>query len=184
VGKTPEKKNMNKPAYSYISPKLQEKDKPEVNGMGVFAVSAIQKGELLAIWGGHIIYASEVSPDMPNPRGVLQVEEEHYVYAPVIESADFFNHSCSPNAGFYGQITLVAMKEIEAGEEVCFDYAMCDGSSYDEFDCSCGSENCRGRITGNDWQIRELWERYQGYFSPYLQRRIDKMRTQLNISNK
>jgi SET domain-containing protein len=171
---------MNKTVYSYMSPKLEERYKPAVNGMGVFAVKAIPKGELLALWGGHIIPASEVSPDMPNLRGVLQVEDEHFVFAPTSESADLFNHSCSPNAGFSGQISLVAMKDIEAGAEVCFDYAMCDGSDYDEFDCACGGENCRGRVTGNDWQIKELWERYQRYFSPYLQRRIDKLRAELS----
>lgn len=169
---------MIRPVYSYISPKLQERVKPEVNGMGVIAVNAIQKGELLAIWGGQIIHASEVSPDMPNLRGVLQIEEEHYLFAPGTDPADLFNHSCSPNAGFNGQITLVAMEDIEAGEEVCFDYAMCDGSDYDEFDCACGSANCRGHVTGNDWQRQELWERYEGYFSPYLQRRIDRLRAQ------
>ena len=39
--------------------------------------------------------------------------------------------------------------------------------------CQCGGPDCRGRITGNDWQLPDLWERYRGHFSPYLQRRID-----------
>ena len=29
-----------------------------------------------------------------------------------------------------------------------------------------------GKVTGNDWTLPELQERYQGYFSTYLARRI------------
>lgn len=64
------------------------------------------------------------------------------------------------------------MRPIGPGEEVTIDYAMCDGSPYDEFACACGSARCRGRVTGNDWRDPALWERYAGHFSPYLQRRI------------
>jgi hypothetical protein len=74
-----------------------------------------------------------------------------------------------------GQIALVAIRDIQAGEELCYDYAMSDGSPYDEFECNCGAPNCRGRVTGDNWRDAELQEKYAGYFSPYLQRRIDQM---------
>ncbi len=38
--------------------------------------------------------------------------------------------------------------------------------------CECGARNCRGTVTGKDWRRRELQERYRGYFSAYLARRI------------
>ena len=28
---------------------------------------------------------------------------------------------------------------------------------------------------GDNWQLPELWAKYAGYFSPYLQRRIDRL---------
>ena len=68
------------------------------------------------------------------------------------------------------------MRDIKAGEEVNFDYAMCDGSIYDEFTCQCGSANCRGQVKGTDWTIPELWEKYDGYYMPYLARRIEKLK--------
>jgi hypothetical protein len=68
----------------------------------------------------------------------------------------------------------VAMRDIAVDEEICFDYAMSDSSDYDEFECGCGSPNCRKRISGSDWKKPELQKRYKGYFSPYLQQRIDK----------
>jgi hypothetical protein len=74
-----------------------------------------------------------------------------------------------------GQIMLVALKDIDPGDEVCYDYAMCDGSQVDEFKCCCGSEFCRGRVSGQDWMLPELQARYRGYFSPYLARRIRQL---------
>jgi hypothetical protein len=68
------------------------------------------------------------------------------------------------------------MRDIGPGEEITFDYAMSDGSGYDEFACACGAATCRGRVTGEDWRLPALWRRYEGYFSPYLQRRIDTLR--------
>ena len=70
---------------------------------------------------------------------------------------------------------LDILRDIAPDEEICIDYAMCDGSPYDEFECHCGRPNCRGRVTGNDWQLPALQSRYAGYFIPYLQRRITKM---------
>ncbi|HUI89914.1 MAG TPA: SET domain-containing protein-lysine N-methyltransferase [Anaerolineales bacterium] len=158
---------------SYLSPKLENRPHAEKGDCGVFARERIGAGELLTLWGGKILSASEIDRNMRNfTQQVLQIEEEFYLMAPDMEPSDCFNHSCDPNAGMSGQIGLIAIRDIKPDEEICLDYAMCDGSSYDEFDCQCGSPNCRGRITGEDWKRPELWERYEGYFSPYLQRRI------------
>jgi len=162
---------------SHLSPKLEAQPLPEKGGMGVFARKSIDTGELLVLWGGRIIGESELDPTMPDfSKRVLQIEEGLYLLASEsLEPADRFNHSCNPNAGFSGQIGLVAMRDIMPGEEVCFDYAMCDGTPYDEFTCSCGALNCRGEVTGQDWKRPELRERYAGYYSPYLQRRIEML---------
>jgi len=163
---------------SYLNPKCESGSFNEKGGCGVFARERIQKGELVALWGGRIVAEHELDPRMPNfTQRVLQIEEGFYLETPaILEPSDCFNHSCSPNIGFSGQIGLRAMRMIEAGEELNFDYAMCDGSPYDEFDCCCGSAQCRRRITGEDWKIPELWEHYEGFFSPYLQRRIETLR--------
>ena len=163
--------------HSHLSPKLEARPFPEKGGYAVYAREPISQGELLVLWGGRIISESELDFDIPHfTQRVLQIEEGLYILQPEpLEPSDFFNHSCSPNAGFSGQIALVAMRDIEPDEEVCFDYAMCDGSPYDEFPCSCGSVNCRGEVTGEDWKRPELRERYAGYYSPYLQRRIEQL---------
>jgi uncharacterized protein len=159
--------------YSYLSPKLESRPNPDKGNCGIFARQAVQAGELLSLWGGKILSAAETDRGMQNfTQQVLQIEDGFYLLTPAMEPSDCFNHSCDPNAGLTGQIGLIAMRAIAAGEEVCLDYAMCDSADYDEFDCACGSPNCRGRVTGEDWKRPELWDRYDGYFSPYLQRRI------------
>lgn len=159
--------------HSYLNPKCEVREHPN-GGCGVFACETILKGELVSLWGGTILRKEQLDPAMPrfNQR-VLQVDEDLYLLTvEEKEPNDCFNHSCDPNLGFFGQVGLIAMRDIKAGEELTFDYAMSDGSPYDEFECRCGAPNCRGRVTGNDWRLPELWKKYDGYFSPYLVRRI------------
>ena len=169
---------MNRGPDSYFSPKLEVKSIPEKGGFGVFARQPIPAGEIVTIWGGRIISGDQFDEVPPELRhSIVQIEENFYTLtAGELEPVDYTNHSCNANVGMCGQITLVAMRPIEAGEEVCFDYAMTDGSPYDEFDCACGAPNCRGQVTGDVWKRPELWERYAGFFSPYLQRRIDRLK--------
>ncbi len=168
------------PSFSYLSPKLEERECPEKGGFGVFACEAIFGGELLTVWGGAIATEADLE-QIPVEKSTHGIQVEEHVYLIPMgqdDPADMFNHSCSPNAGLSGQITLVAMRDIQAGEEVCFDYAMSDSSDYDEFECHCGTPHCRKKVTGMDWKLPELQRRYRGFFSPYLQRRIDRMHAQ------
>ncbi|HET7143974.1 MAG TPA: SET domain-containing protein-lysine N-methyltransferase [Anaerolineales bacterium] len=167
---------MDKSSFSYLNSKCEVSDHAE-GGCGVFANSVISKGDLVSLWGGRIVHKDGLDPSMPrfNQR-VLQVDEDFYlITAEEPEPNDCFNHSCDPNLGFFGQIGLVALRDIGSGEELMFDYAMSDGGPYDEFECNCGSPNCRGKITGSDWELPELWNKYKGYFSPYIARRIEKI---------
>jgi hypothetical protein len=147
-------------------------------GKAVYAREAIEPGELVAVWSGRIVSADELDELPPEiRRHTVQVEERLYLASlSPDEPPDFINHSCEPNAGLDGQVAIVALHRIQPGEEVTIDYAMCDGSAYDEFECGCGMPACRGRVTGQDWRIPQLWERYAGHFSPYLERRIKALK--------
>lgn len=164
------------PPVSYLSPKLVARANLEKGGMGVFVHEPVFAGELLVVWSGELFTSTTLAtlPTLRRQRSI-QIEEDLYmVPTRPGEPADFVNHSCNPNAGIEGQIGLRAIRAIAIGEEVCYDYAMSDGSPYDEFDCGCGAPNCRGRITGEDWRQPELQLRYAGWFSAYLQRRIQR----------
>lgn len=157
---------------SYLSPKCEGR-RISAAFRGVFAQEAIPQGEIIAIFGG-AVYHEDDFWRLPTDVQVhsLQIEDAFYLVPLEEGPSDWFNHACEPNAGLWGQATLVAMRDIAAGEEVRFDYAMCDSSPYDEFACQCGCETCRGHVSGDDWRLPELQGRYAGYFSAYLARRI------------
>jgi len=166
---------MAKHASSYLSAKFVTRDKPEIKGKGIFATATVHKGELIAIFGGLVYEWADFQKLSAQSRSLaIQVEDQFFLTAGNISDADYVNHCCNPNAGFSGQIALVALRTIHEGEEACFDYAMSDSLPYDEFDCACGAKNCRHKVTGNDWKLPELQKRYTGYFMPYIQRKIDK----------
>jgi uncharacterized protein len=161
--------------YCYTSPKLVGREMPEKGFAGLFAIEPVAQGEVLTVYMGEIINGEQLAQLPPADQvHILQIEDDLYIAPIQSEDAHLVNHSCDPNTGFSGQVVTVALRDIEAGEEICFDYAMCDGSSYDEFTCLCGAPHCRGVIRGSDWSLPELWIKYAGYFSPYLQRRIDE----------
>lgn len=170
--------------YSWLAPKCETRELP--NGQkGVFARMPFVQGEIISVWGGEIMTRAQVA-QLPEKyqHYATQVEEDFFLAGISADGADYMNHSCEPNAGLQGQIVLVAMRDILPDEEICFDYAMTDGSDYDEFECHCGAPTCRKRVTGNDWRIPALREKYRGYFMPYLQKRIDALRAQIEMENK
>lgn len=140
---------------------------------GLFAREAIPEGAVVVVFGGRAI---DVETLKSLPRGrqrfALQIEEGAFLYSDFDGPGDWVNHSCEPNVGMRGQIVLVAMRPIHAGEELCFDYAMTDIDDYDSFVCQCGATGCRERVGPDDWQQVALQERYAGFFAPHVARRI------------
>ncbi|MCF6209128.1 MAG: SET domain-containing protein-lysine N-methyltransferase [Gammaproteobacteria bacterium] len=83
------------------------------------------------------------------------------------------NHSCDPNCGVRenetGAHNFVAIKEISVNEEITFDYAMRNYIiDYFPQKCMCGSEGCRGRITGWKDLPDKKKKAYEGFEAPYL----------------
>lgn len=163
---------------SWFNPKT-EKRSSSIQGRGLFARDSIARGEIVAVKGGAIMDSAsfawvrdEVSP------AEIQIEDGLYIgprSADEIEASILcLNHSCNPNVGVRGQITFVAMRDIPAGSELTIDYAMIDGDPSERMDCRCGAPECRRVITGDDWRLPELRERYKGYFSRYIQDRFER----------
>ncbi len=160
----------------WSSPKLEARESPQT-GRGMFARVPVARDEILAIWGGYVLTTDE-RHRLPEAieRYTVQIEADYHLASGLTSTnADFFNHSCHPNAGLRGQIVLVAMRDIQPGEEVCFDYAMSEADPTLTMECACGQSDCRKRITGDDWKLPTLQARYKGYFSPYIQRTIDQL---------
>lgn len=158
-------------AKTWKSPKTEVRNS-ETEGYGFFAKEDIQKDEVLAIKHGHIVQTEEALK-LDNEVGdySLQISDDFYICPKSRDEFEdivvFNNHSCDPNMGFDGQINYVAMRDIKAGEEICLDYAMALDYDY-SLECLCGSENCRGTITGYDWKDEKLQEKYGSYFAWFI----------------
>jgi SET domain-containing protein len=140
-------------------------------GSGSFVVSKISKGEMVASFGGNVIDQSELAKySVDRVSRSLQLNSDTYLLSGNIpEAGDMINHSCEPNCGIAGTSSVLALRDLKIGEELTFDYAMSDSSQYDEFVCACGKEKCREKITGMDWQNKDLQTKYGKYFSSYIQ---------------
>jgi uncharacterized protein len=161
---------------AWCNRKLARRTTP-LAGDGLFVAEPIAKDELLVVWGGVIVTTDELLklPDFARSRAV-QVEEDHHLTSGLVDDiADCVNHSCTPTAGLSGQISLVALHDLVPGDEIAFDYAMSDAHPSFLMKCYCGQSNCRKMITGNDWKLPDLQNRYKGYFSPYIQRKINAL---------
>lgn len=162
---------------SYHSPKTAIR-KSFVHGYGLFAIKPIKKGEIVVIKGGHI-FNERILKKVKDKisEAYFQIEDD-FVIGPLKKSEVkknklYINHSCDPNIGIRGQITLIAMRNIKAGEELTYDWAMEDPGGW-KMKCNCGAKNCRKIITGKDWKNPKLQRKYKGYFSAYLQEKIWK----------
>ncbi len=143
-------------------------------GLGIFATEAIAARTTVAGFGGCVVERAEFDTlDEHLRTHSIQMDERLYLVSlPPFAPADYMNHSCDPNCGIVGTALVVAIRDIAPGDELCFDYAMSDTNDYDEFVCECGAPACRRLVTGADWRIPALQERYRGYFSAYIERRI------------
>jgi uncharacterized protein len=187
MGKNKIKSKNRRVSFSWLSPKLHVKDTHKY-GKGVFAKKNINKDELLSIFGGYVIDLREETGLPEKVVGLgIQINEDYFLgprKVSEIDDACGINHSCEPNAGLKGQIYLVAMRPIEKGEEITFDYCMVlyHSPRIKSFvmKCDCGSKKCRNTVTDYDWKKPDLQKKYKGYFSYFLQEKINLKNKQKN----
>jgi|SRR3989344_2391582 len=154
--------------------------KSDIHGDGVFAKEKIMHGEKLMEFGGDLISKKQASSGNYRSRSVWIVSPNHYLALPntdTEESLDeHLNHSCDANAWLIDEVTLIAKRDIEVGEEITLDQGTWnfEYSAYtdNKEPCSCGAENCRKVLTENDWKIPSVREKYKGHFHPMIQKLI------------
>ena len=164
---------------SYRSPKTTVRES-SIQGRGLFAEENIRKGEIVCVKGGHIFDRHKLQQLQPQlGPAEIQIADGLFIGPMTKEEREgsmlFSNHSCEPNMGVLGQIVFVAMRDIAAGEELTHDWAMTDDDD-GSMECRCGAASCRGTVTGKDWMRPDLQQKYAGYFSAYLQQKIDSMK--------
>jgi uncharacterized protein len=167
---------------TWIDPRIEFRNSP-ISGTGMFARELIKKGEVVCIVGGMVMTDSEFAAFQATHSlyNSIQIDKNlHLVEDPQITrySDGSMNHSCDSSAWMVDEVTLVARRDIGAGEEVTVDYALFTTQSNWMLDnrCHCSSPYCRRMITGDDWRREDVQERYRNHFSPFINRRIERLR--------
>jgi hypothetical protein len=139
-------------------------------GKSLFASASIQKDDVIAVFDGQV-YEAETSDDLPNESPLcvrdhaIQIETHKW-----IDSEGFgryINHSCEPNCGIKDRVKIVAMRNIQKGEELTLDYDMMENSNW-TMDCQCDTSSCRKTIRGYKYLPESKRKEYAGYISEWL----------------
>ncbi len=140
----------------------------------MFATSPLSTGETVVIWGGTFVGRKAAERARAEDKVIIQLDDDLYSIEERGEDQTYFmNHSCDPNVWMADAVTLVTRRGISPGEELTMDYALFEAVEdfTTEWECACGSMNCRKQITGKDWRLTELQERYAGHFLPLIGKR-------------
>ena len=112
--------------------------------MGAFAAKAFKKGETVVVWDASQVLSQEEFAALPK-------EQKPYVanlggkLVLMHSPAKFINHSCTPNIAPAQKGRDVALRNIEAGEEIVADYLERKGNETARA-CKCNSAGCKKLI--------------------------------------
>jgi len=78
----------------------------------------------------------------------------------------YFNHSCASNVGYDKDSNFIATRNIKKDEELFLDYGRMFTDPKFKMRCACGSDDCRGLVTGRDWLNPEFQKKNRGFMWP------------------
>ena len=105
------------------------------------AIVPIQKGDVIIKFSAGQVFST------PNYLTVQTGLNKHITLVP--QFLQYSNHSCNPNI-FFDTTTMevIALKDIEPSEELCFFYPSTELNMAQPFICYCGSKDCLQNIKG------------------------------------
>jgi SET domain-containing protein len=99
-----------------------------INGKGVFTTKPCRAGEVLFIIAGEVIDGAECErrEDEEGNCVIYYHDDDRYIDPAPTNKAKFLNHSCAANAipetRDDSSLYVIALRDIQPGEEVCIDY--------------------------------------------------------------
>lgn len=113
-------------------------------GRGLFADHSYKAGDEILRFEGPTIPAHVVASMGDEECYMIQIGTDLYLepQAP----GRYTNHSCKPNAAIKDDYRLIALCDIAADEQICFDYSTTMSEDNWTMECRCGAPNCRGIV--------------------------------------
>lgn len=148
-------------------------DESTVNGGGLFTNEAIAQGAVVLIWGGILVPYGEFDPKLHSERATTGYDNEFCLTEAVgveLDVDQWLNHSCDSNTWMYDARTVIARRNIRAGEEITLDFALWwDEPDYTYTEkCGCNTVKCRTKVTGGDWKLEQVQKDYFNHFVPFI----------------
>jgi uncharacterized protein len=159
----------------WLHPDVQVRRSP-IAGRGLFATAPITAGTVMSRLGGQLV-SGETLRELftaaardPSHAYIdcITVDIDRHLVLPPRRPNRYGNHGCDPNLWWVGPYELAARHDIAIGDELTNDYATSTDAADFVMACSCGSGQCRGVVTGNDWRRPDLRERYGEHWVPAL----------------
>ncbi len=120
--------------------------------------------------GEKIMSANVLSESKVRHSHTVQVGWEKHVVMNL--PARFINHSCDANVGIkdneFGAYDFFAIRSIESGEELLWDYEAAEYEIGAFSKCLCGSDKCREYLGGFKTSGDKIQELYGDYYANYL----------------
>ena len=145
--------------------RLYKIKKSKIDKNGLYAKCNIKKGTRIIEYKGKLVTVkkSEIDPKFDNNKAIylFGVNTRYDLDGDYrFNTARLINHSCEPNCEVFGEglkIWVFAMKNINKGEELSYDYGFSFDSNYKNYPCNCGSKKCVGYIVreGSRWRIKK-----------------------------
>jgi uncharacterized protein len=159
----------------WLHPDVEVRRSP-ISGRGLFATANIAVGTVVSRLGGRLVSTAALrdlltaaARDPGHPYiDTITVGADLHLVLPPLRPNGYGNHSCDPNLWWVGPYELAARRDIAAGDELTNDYATSTAEPDFAMACSCGSGQCRGVVTGNDWRRQDLRDRYGPHWVPAL----------------
>ncbi len=157
--------------------------KSKIAGMGVFAGEDIKKGGfILHMKGKRICRIYDTKRDLERCANWCGLRKDFWISPefPIVQT----NHSCNPNMGITGMVTFRALRDIKKGEELTFDYSICDETLDWDMSCNCGSKNCRKIIRSVQFLPEKIFKSYLPYIPTHFQEVYWKYQRQNKIEKR
>ena len=146
--------------------KLYKIQKSKIDNNGLYARKDIKKGTRIIEYKGKIISTklSAINPKFDNSKAIylFNLNKRYDLDGDFkFNIARLINHSCDPNCEVLGdglKVWVYAMKNINKGDELSYDYGFAFDKDFRQFPCKCGSKNCIGYIVreGSRWRVKKV----------------------------
>lgn len=154
---------------SWLDPRVEVR-RSVIEGNGLFATAPILGGEAVLVLGGAVVEDDQLAVSQPHRS--LKIGEGLHLVPHDTDPARCINHCCDSNLWMEDEVTVTTRRTVTPGEELTLDYALLAADPCWHMTCRCGSTACRQVVTGKDWQLPELQERYGSHFAPFINERI------------